>query len=380
VEIYLGLVAALMQAEGYQSDHLRPAIASAQQAAREGASPSLQLRIALESGPLFWGIRQNAEYLATLEEFGHSSSIDRDPAVRAALLVARGIAHSNRGEYVEADRHLRAALELEPLLSPRIRIGGGAVSIVMHHYAFVVARTLGRVEEALQVRHTAERIRTSLDDPFSIAWALLLRGFGEALSGDYESALATADETIAICRKYGFRARMGNGLTLRGRMRALRGELELGIRDYREGLELWRGSGVVFHTPELITVFAGLLLRGGRQDEARAVLDDVDRLGDGTDEASVRAECQRIRGRMATADGDLVSAERWIEIAISTARHQSARLFELRATSDLAELLSKQGRQAEDTRRLGQIYRSFTQGQHAPELRATKAVLDRLSG
>ena len=123
---------------------------------------------------------------------------------------------------------------------------------------------------------------------------------------------------------------------------------------------------------------ADLLLMAGRVAEAGAVLDDVDLLVSGTDEAVVLAECQRVRAMIAQASGDAAGAERWLETAITTARRQAARMFELRAATRLAELLESHDRRPEASRRLGEIYGSFTEGHRTPDLRAAKALLDRL--
>jgi ATP/maltotriose-dependent transcriptional regulator MalT len=134
----------------------------------------------------------------------------------------------------------------------------------------------------------------------------------------------------------------------------------------------------VLATPQLSKDLADLLLMAGRVAEAGAVLDDVDVLLSGTDDASYLAECQHARAMMAQASGDASGAERWLEMAISTARRQGAGMFELRATTKLAELLESQGRRPEASRRLGEIYASFTEGHRTPDLRAAKALLDRL--
>jgi predicted ATPase len=164
----------------------------------------------------------------------------------------------------------------------------------------------------------------------------------------------------------------------RGAARAHLGELEEGIEDFREGRAIWRGSGVVFHAPEHAAELAGLLLMAGRVAEGHAVLEDVEGLVAGTDEAACLAECQRLRGMIAVADGDVATAERWLNTAIATARGQGAALFELRAMTRLTELLATQGREADAVRRLGDVYASFTQGHGAPDLQEAKAVLDRL--
>jgi class 3 adenylate cyclase/tetratricopeptide (TPR) repeat protein len=378
--IYLGLSGALMRADGYRSERLEHALDSAQRAARASGSASLQWRAALQTAPLCYSTGRNGEYLAAVEELKNHVPIEDNPWMRAGVLMTRGIAYFNRGEYMEAERHLQATIDLVCDLpgNDAVRIGDGDLSIVVRSYTMGCLARLGRLDEALHTGLAAERIGRGLDDRFSFAWALSVRGRAYNYVGDHQAALADAEELNAICREHGFTARLGNALMHRGAARAHLGELEEGIEDFREGRAIWRGSGVVFHAPEHAAELAGLLLMAGRVAEGHAVLEDVEGLVAGTDEAACLAECQRLRGMIAVADGDVATAERWLNTAIATARGQGAALFELRAMTRLTELLATQGREADAVRRLGDVYASFTQGHGAPDLQEAKAVLDRL--
>jgi len=75
---------------------------------------------------------------------------------------------------------------------------------------------------------------------------------------------------------------------------------------------------------------------------------------------------------------DEVEAERCFRIAIDTARHQAARLFELRATISLARLLDKQGKLDQARAMLTEIYNWFTEGFECADLKDAKALLDEL--
>jgi DNA-binding NtrC family response regulator/tetratricopeptide (TPR) repeat protein len=379
--LYLGLSVALMQAEGYRSEKLWHAIRDARRAARATGSVSLQWHAAVETAPVFYGTGRNREYLDSVKELDSSLPGENEPDLRAAALVTRAIASFNLGVLADADHNLRTALNLvrDVPCTHRVGIGGGDPSIVSHSYAVFVWRCQGRLEGALQAGIDAERIGRSSDNPFDLAWGLLTRCRARLVVGEYAGVMADAEESIAICRQYRFTARLGTLLIVQGVARAQLGELEKGIEECREGLALWRGLGVVFHTPEWATQLADLLMTAGRVPEAVALLDEVDALVSGTDEQAGLAECQRLRGMLAAARGDLTGAERWYHTAITTACGQGALLFGLRATTRLAELLATHGREAEAAKRLGAVYAAFTEGHRAPDLRAAKDLLDRLS-
>jgi adenylate cyclase len=65
--------------------------------------------------------------------------------------------------------------------------------------------------------------------------------------------------------------------------------------------------------------------------------------------------------------------------ATEQAREQGVRLFELRATTSLARLLTGQGKSAEAHKMLMEIYNWFTEGFDTADLREAKALLDELS-
>src|SRR5262249_33871364 len=137
-------------------------------------------------------------------------------------------------------------------------------------------------------------------------------------------------------------------------------------------------QGVVFHTPQRTCELCDLLLRAGRFDEASQVLDEVDALVFGTDEAAYLAECIRFRGQIAVGRGDLTGAAQLFETAIATARQQQARLFELRATTQLAPVLARQGRVDEAAARLRAVVQTFGLRYPIVDLVAAQTALDTL--
>ena len=149
----------------------------------------------------------------------------------------------------------------------------------------LVLPRLGKLEEAALIAVANVSFARTLDDPFSLAWALTSHCRSHYLLGADESAVATADEVITICEEHGFSARIAIGLGVRGMALAHLGHLDQGIVDCHRALEVWAANGAVFTTVDLAANLAELLLRAGRIDEAARSLDDVDRLVAGTDEA-----------------------------------------------------------------------------------------------
>ena len=74
------------------------------------------------------------------------------------------------------------------------------------------------------------------------------------------------------------------------------------------------------------------------------------------------------------------SAETCFLKALAVARHQQARLFELRAAVSLARLWQQQGKQTEAHALLAPIYNWFAEGFDTADLQEAKALLDELRG
>jgi predicted ATPase len=72
-------------------------------------------------------------------------------------------------------------------------------------------------------------------------------------------------------------------------------------------------------------------------------------------------------------------AEGCFRTAIEVARRQSAKLFELSATTSLARQLARQYHRDEARAMLAEIYGWFTEGFDTADLKEAKALLDELS-
>jgi predicted ATPase len=86
-----------------------------------------------------------------------------------------------------------------------------------------------------------------------------------------------------------------------------------------------------------------------------------------------------LNGRLLESKCKLAEAENAFRTSIETARRQSAKSLELRATTNLARLLAKQGRRDEARSMLADIYNWFTEGFDTADLKDAKALLEELS-
>jgi predicted ATPase len=93
------------------------------------------------------------------------------------------------------------------------------------------------------------------------------------------------------------------------------------------------------------------------------------------------AELHRLRGSLLgrLPSNDWAEAESCFRTALTAAREQGSRGFELRGAVSLAHLLSAQGRRDEAGDLLAPVYAWFTEGFDTPDLKEAKALLKALN-
>jgi len=128
--------------------------------------------------------------------------------------------------------------------------------------------------------------------------------------------------------------------------------------------------------------FIALLARGceiaGQIEEAATQWDDALQIVERTGGCWLAAELNRHKGLLLLRHGHCEAAEELYRKALSIAREQEAKLWELRAAVSLARLRRDQGRRAEARDLLAPIYGWFTEGLGTEHLREAKALLDEL--
>ena len=93
------------------------------------------------------------------------------------------------------------------------------------------------------------------------------------------------------------------------------------------------------------------------------------------------AELYRLRGELLLMQNatNIAQAEKCFRRANEVARKQSAKSWELRATTSLARLLAKHGKRSEANELLAEIYGWFTEGFDTADLKDAKALLEDLN-
>jgi predicted ATPase len=128
-----------------------------------------------------------------------------------------------------------------------------------------------------------------------------------------------------------------------------------------------------------IALLAGVCEIAGQIGEAAARLDQALQLTERTGERWFVAELYRQKGWLLLRQGHPEAGEELYRKALSVAREQEAKLWELRAATSLARLRRGEGRFAAARDALAPAYGWFTEGFATPDLKAAKMLLDELA-
>jgi predicted ATPase len=143
-------------------------------------------------------------------------------------------------------------------------------------------------------------------------------------------------------------------------------------------LTAYRATGAEQWMSEYTPLLASACEITGQVKEALRLLDQALQTVERTGERWYIAELNRHKGRLLLRQGHFEAAEELYRKALSIAREQEAKLWELRAAVSLARLRRDQGRHAEARNLLAPVYAWFTEGFGTQDLKEAKALLDEL--
>ena len=303
----------------------------------------------------------------------------QDPRLLLYAHLALGDASFSMGEWLRAREHLELALSFYDREGP-ILIGHDA-GVNCLSYMALVLWALGYPDQALKESDAAIELSQALSHPLSLAFAQGLAGYFHQYRREEGAARQVAERLIALSAEQGFAHWLAQGMVTRGWALAAQAYHEEGIAQIREGLAAFRAIGVEVLRPHDLCLLAEACVETGRLGDGLHALSEA---LDAANKHGIRhceAEIHRLKGKILLKqdDSSVEEAERCLRRAIDIAQQQSAKSFELRATTSLARLLRETSRRSEAHAMLADIYNWFTEGFDTADLKDAKALLDELS-
>jgi predicted ATPase len=303
-----------------------------------------------------------------------------DPAGLVLGHCSSGRNLSRVGSFAPSRSHLEEALALYDLVSHRVLVREAGVDPQVLSQAFldIVVFCLGYPDQALAQSRAAIAEARQLAHPPSLASALATGAGLLSLVGHDATLKACADEVIALTTEQGFSFWRAHGAASRGWVKVKTGKVAEGISLLRSGLAAYRATGAELGVPDFLALLARAYEITGQIKEATTQLNDALQVVERTGERWFEAELYMQKGQLLLGQGYSEPAEELYHKALSIAREQEAKLWELRAAVSLARLRRDQGRHGEARDLLVPVYGWFTEGFATPDLKDAKALLEAL--
>jgi predicted ATPase len=172
----------------------------------------------------------------------------------------------------------------------------------------------------------------------TLIFALSRASLARVCCGDYAAANAQADEGVALADEKGTLFWKAQGMMNQGSLFALTGKAANAVQMITSGLNAHRLTGATVWMPSYLPYLARAYADLGQFDAARRCIGEAMTAIETTKERWCEAEVNRIAGEIARRSpaGDLLKAQAYFERALTVARQQQAKSWELRAAMSMA--------------------------------------------
>jgi predicted ATPase len=380
LEVRRALCAVLQAVKGYSAPETGQAYARARELWEQLGSPSEFLQIPFGQS-LYHVVCGELDAALQLDEGLVNLSRHRNDSTGLFLgHLSSGRNLTVAGRFASSRSQLEQAVALYDSMSDRSLVQQIVVHPQVGSKAYLgnVLACLGFPDTAMARSNAAIAEARSLAHLPSLAASLVYGARLHSVVGDNAGLGERADELVVLTTERGFPHWGAQGAIYRGWVKVKNGDVTEGISLLRSGSSTYRATGAEVWMTYYIALLASAHEIAGQIEEALTLLDEALQIAGRTGERWVEAELNRHKGQLLLRQGDSEAAEKLYRKALSIAREQEAKLWELRAAASLARLRRGQGRPAEARDLIAPVYGWFTEGFDTPDLREAKALLDEL--
>ena len=379
LDLLIALGPALMATKGRSATEVEQTYARARVLCQQvGETPQLV--------PTLWGLSRfygNQGAFATARELAEQlyrlAQREAAPTPRLEAHAALAAIVFNQGEYALARTHAEQGIALaDPIgqraLAFRYDVVPGVMCLVCAAQALWC---LGYPEQAVRRNQEALALAQELAHPLSLAltqqWSVRLHHRRREAS----AVQAHAEALLTLATAQGFLHYVWHGTYWRGWALAMQGQGEAGLAQIRQVLAAFLARGQILARSRYLVLFAEAAGHVGQVEEGLRYLAEALTAFEAGGEGDTLAEARRLQGDLLLRQlaPDAAQAEACFQQALTIARRQQAKSWELRAATSLAHLWQRQGKGAEAHALLAPIYGWFTEGFDTADLQEAKALL-----
>jgi DNA-binding SARP family transcriptional activator len=332
---------------------------------------------------IYLGQGDFARSLELGEELLRLAQQDQDSANLATAHEVLGVTQLFQGKLQQAREHLEQSLAESGAQQPATCQRRVGVELTVDCMSFLALLLLvqGYAEQAARWSKAALDRAQMLDQQPTLAFAQLVAGvLFHSIRGDPDMVQLYAQELVPLATEKGWELYRVWGMMGQGLGHAQQQPAATALAQLQQSMAGWQSMGTNLGRVGHLIVLADAYLRAGRIEEAVAAVDDALSVAERTGLRFFEAEAWRLKGEILARHNPAGQAdvEACLQRAIDTARRQTARLLELRATVSLARLWQGQGRAAEARALLMPIYNWFSEGFEIHDLAEAHTLLQDL--
>jgi predicted ATPase len=308
----------------------------------------------------------------------------RDSSMLCAAHRALGTTLFRLGVPASAHTHFAQGIALYDPQQHRASafLYGEDAGVVCHSYAAWTLWYLGYPDQALARSGEAVLLAQQIAQPISLVFALRFAAVLHQFRRDGRATQERSEAAMRLAMEQGFPGWIAQSAILRGWTLAHQGQAQAGIEQIHQGLRAFRATGAEINQSYFLALLAEAHGMMEQPAEGLLTLTEALLLADKIGERVYEAELYRLKGALLLqqhADNQ-PEAESAFQHAISIARNQQAKSFELRTATSLARLWQQQGKRQEAHDLLAPVYHWFTEGFDTADLKDARALLNALEG
>ena len=389
IKLQVGLMHALMSTKGQAAPETRAAaerarllIENAEALGEPPEDPLLLFSVLwgfwVENLVAFNGdvMRELARELLTLAEKQGAS---------VPLMIAHrstGLSLLRTGDIAQCRPHFDRAIALyDPVehrpLAPRF---GGDIRATTLSWRSVALWILGYPVSAQADAEDALSNARETGHAITLMYALTHASMTHFCCGNYARASAEADELVTLAGEKGSTMWKAFGISRRGFLAAMTDKAADAVQIITSAIDTARSTGSTLWTPLNLSHLARAYATLGKFDDAWRCVGEAMTAMATAKETWWEAEVNRIAGEIAwkSPEPDAAKPGPYFERALTVARRQQAKSWELRAAMSLARLWRDQGKAQQARELLAPVHGWFTEGFDTCDLKEAKVLLNEL--
>ena len=381
---------ALMHVKGYAAPETKAAVEKARLLIEQAEALGDTSEDALLLFSVLYGLWA-ANYVAFNGDLcrdlaAHFLALAEKQGVTVPLMIGHrlmGTSLTCRGAFAESRAHYDQAISLyDPAEHrPLATRFGQDVGVVTFWWRSLALWALGYPQSALPDTERALKNARDIGQPATLMYALAVTPMSHIYCGNYSTANAILDELFTLADEKGTLYWKALGMMSKGWLLAMTRNAAEAAEMITSGITAWRSTGATLLTPCHLSNLAKAYAEVGQFDDARRCIGEAMTVVDTTKESWCEAEIHRLAGEITrlSPNSDVAKAQAYFERALSVARQQQAKSWELRASMSLARLRRDQGKVREARELLAPVYGWFTEGFDTLDLKEAKALLEELA-